>query len=44
LFREAQIEIPYPQTELRIRHGSLHIDTDDRLQLHHGQSDAPADS
>jgi small-conductance mechanosensitive channel len=44
LFREAQIEIPYPQTELRIRQGSLHIDTDDTLQLHHGQSDAPADS
>jgi small-conductance mechanosensitive channel len=44
LFREGQIEIPYPQTELRIRQGSLHIDTDDTLQLHHGQSDAPADS
>ena len=44
LFREAKIEIPYPQTELRIRQGSLHIDTDDRLHLHDEQSDAPADS
>jgi small-conductance mechanosensitive channel len=44
LFREAQIEIPYPQTELRIRQGSLHIDTDDTLQLRQGQSDAPADN
>src|SRR5438132_5767209 len=33
LFREAGIEIPYPQTELRIRQGSLHIDTDDTLHL-----------
>src|SRR5882672_2412047 len=44
LFREAKIEIPYPQTELRIRQGSLHIDTDDTLNLHESQSDAPADS
>jgi small-conductance mechanosensitive channel len=45
LFREAGIEIPYPQHELRIRKGSLHIDTDDTLQLHdESQSDAPADS
>ena len=44
LFREARIEIPYPQTELRIRQGSLHIDTDDTLPLHESQSDAPADS
>jgi small-conductance mechanosensitive channel len=44
LFREAKIEIPYPQTELRIRQGSLHIDTDDTLQLHESESDAPADS
>src|SRR6266850_2245521 len=44
LFREAGIEIPYPQHELRIRQGSLHIDTDDTLQLHdESQSDAPAD-
>ena len=45
LFREARIEIPYPQTELRIRQGSLHIDTEDTIHLHDGsQSDAPADS
>ena len=44
LFRDAQIEIPYPQTELRIRQGSLHVDTDDTLHLHESQSDAPADS
>jgi len=43
LFREARIEIPYPQTELRIRQGSLHIDTDDSIHLH-DQSDSPADS
>ncbi len=45
LFRGAGIEIPYPQTELRIRRGSLHIDTDDTLHLHDdAPSDAPADS
>ena len=44
LFREAKIEIPYPQTELRIRQGSLHIDTDDTSHLHEEQSDSPADS
>jgi small-conductance mechanosensitive channel len=33
LFREAKIEIPFPQTELRIRQGSLHIDAHDRLVL-----------
>jgi small-conductance mechanosensitive channel len=43
LFREAAIEIPYPQTELRIRQGSLHIDTDDGVHLR-DQSDTPADS
>ena len=43
LFREAKIEIPYPQTELRIRQGSLQIDTDDTIHLH-DQSDSPADS
>ncbi len=31
LFREARIEIPYPQTELRLREGSLRIDHNDRL-------------
>ncbi|HMH41961.1 MAG TPA: mechanosensitive ion channel domain-containing protein [Pyrinomonadaceae bacterium] len=45
LFREAKIEIPYPQTELRIRQGgSLHIDTDDTVHLQESQSDEPADS
>src|SRR5437868_7404831 len=45
LFRDANIGIPYPQTELRIRQGSLHIDTDDTLHLHDdAQSDVPADS
>jgi small-conductance mechanosensitive channel len=43
LFREARIEIPYPQTELRIRQGALHVDTDDSIHLH-DQSDSPADS
>jgi small-conductance mechanosensitive channel len=43
LFREAKIEIPYPQTELRIRQGSLQIDADDSVH-HHDQSDSPADS
>lgn len=33
LFREAGIEIPFPQTELRIRQGSLHIDGHDRLVI-----------
>ena len=31
LFRAAGIEIPFPQTELRLRQGALHIDTD-RMQ------------
>ncbi|HBB96385.1 MAG TPA: mechanosensitive ion channel protein MscS [Blastocatellia bacterium] len=44
LFREAKIEIPYPQTELRVRQGSLQIDTDDTVNLHESQADAPADS
>jgi small-conductance mechanosensitive channel len=43
LFREGRIEIPYPQTELRIRQGALHIDTDDSIHLQ-DQSDSPADS
>lgn len=43
LFRETGIEIPYPQTELRIRQGSLHVDTDDTMNLH-DQSDSPADN
>jgi len=28
LFREAGIEIPFPQTELRLRDGALHLDND----------------
>jgi small-conductance mechanosensitive channel len=43
LFREAKIEIPYPQTELRIRQGSLQVDTDDTIHLH-DQTDTPADN
>jgi small-conductance mechanosensitive channel len=39
LFREASIEIPYPQTELRLREGSVHIDAADRLHL---ENDSPA--
>src|SRR2546423_10573546 len=31
LFREAGIEIPFPQTELRLREGALHLDTGDRF-------------
>ena len=31
LFREARIEIPFPQTELRLREGALHLDTADKL-------------
>lgn len=31
LFRDAHIEIPFPQTELRLREGALHLDTGDRF-------------
>jgi small-conductance mechanosensitive channel len=31
LFRQAGIEIPFPQTELRLRSGALHLDTGDKL-------------
>ncbi len=31
LFREAKIEIPFPQTELRLREGALKLDTADKL-------------
>lgn len=31
LFREAHIEIPFPQTELRLREGALHLDTGDKF-------------
>jgi small-conductance mechanosensitive channel len=30
LFRQAGIEIPFPQTELRLRNGALHLDTGDK--------------
>jgi small-conductance mechanosensitive channel len=33
LFTETGIEIPYPQTELRFRHGAVHIDAGDSLRL-----------
>jgi potassium-dependent mechanosensitive channel len=31
LFREARIEIPFPQTELRLRDGTLQLDTGDKF-------------
>jgi small-conductance mechanosensitive channel len=31
LFREARIEIPFPQSELRLREGALHLDTGDKF-------------
>jgi small-conductance mechanosensitive channel len=31
LFREARIEIPFPQTELRLRDGGLHLDAGDKF-------------
>jgi len=31
LFSQAGIEIPFPQTELRLRGGALHLDTGDKL-------------
>jgi small-conductance mechanosensitive channel len=33
LFRDAGIEIPFPQTELRLREGSLYLDTGDKLTV-----------
>lgn len=33
LFRHAKIEIPFPQTELRLRGGTLQLDSGDRLVL-----------
>ena len=40
LFREAGIEIPFPQTELRVRQGALHIDAGDHLRLDDDAHDA----
>ena len=31
LFREAKIEIPFPQTELRLREGTLRLDDSDKF-------------
>ena len=31
LFREAHIEIPFPQTELRVRQGPLNLDPSDKF-------------
>jgi len=31
LFRDARIEIPFPQTELRLRDGEIHLDTIDKF-------------
>src|SRR5437588_7356372 len=42
LFRHAGIEIPFPQTELRFRDGSLHLDTGDRLVLDENADDEAA--
>jgi len=39
LFREAGIEIPFPQTELRLRQGSFHLDTDDKVDADESSSD-----
>jgi small-conductance mechanosensitive channel len=39
LFRDAGIEIPIPQTELRLRNGALHLDTGDRLVVDDSTSD-----
>ena len=39
LFREAGIEIPFPQTELRLREGALHVDPSDKFIA----SDRPGD-
>ena len=41
LFREAGIEIPFPQTELRLREGALHLDTGDKF-IADGKSDVEA--
>ena len=41
LFNEAGIEIPFPQTELRLREGSVHIDSGDRLHLENDSSQPP---
>ena len=42
LFREAGIEIPFPQTELRLREGSLRLDTGDKFVADGKSSDGEA--
>jgi small-conductance mechanosensitive channel len=42
LFRDAGIEIPFPQTELRLREGSLHLDTGDKFIADGKSSDREA--
>src|SRR5882672_6626129 len=42
LFREAGIEIPFPQTEFRMRDGSLHLDTGDKFVPDGKSSDGEA--
>lgn len=39
LFREAGVEIPFPQTELRLREGALHLDTGDKLDADNSSDD-----
>jgi small-conductance mechanosensitive channel len=43
LFRQEGIEIPFPQTELRLRGGALHLDTGDRLVADEKSVDENAD-
>jgi len=42
LFREAGIEIPFPQTELRLREGALRLDTGDKFIVDGKSSDREA--
>ena len=42
LFREAGIEIPFPQTELRLREGALHLDTGDKFVADGSSNDQEA--
>lgn len=44
LFRQSGIEIPFPQTELRLREGSLHLETGDRLVIDEDKSEDEAAS
>ena len=42
LFRDAGIEIPFPQTELRLREGALHLDTGDKFVTDGSSNDQEA--